>query len=449
MRIVQRLILAALLASPALPWAGCGNTLRTQLRESATLGHFTEASTHYEAIRSSDGDDEDLLALVAEALLVEAARAPEEDTRRDAIQQLALAGTRGAEPLRRLSTEEGPVAIDALVALARARDRDARRLLRGFADSDDARVRAASTEAFVASDPGDATRLIGWCAEEEVDVRRAACERLGELAPNEDALNVLIERARSDAELRVRAAATRALGDFGEPAALALRERLADAEARIRGAALEALLRADRPSGRQAALALLSTPLNASTIDAARLLMTPLDRNAPPSPDDAVHARQHLLAALQAVDPQLRGQAALALAGVAAHEDADIEPLRPLLTQEPDVGVRLSLARALLSRGNTRDDARHALEVVMSEDHGMTGLQAAVVLAPSGHDDAIARLQQACISHEVSLRRVAARALARDAMHPNDVRLLLQDEDMSVRIQAAGGILAAAASRAS
>jgi HEAT repeat protein len=446
MRMLRTLCLAALIGS-TLALGGCGSTLRTQLQESAVRGNFTEASAHYEALRANDGEDEDLLALVAQALLLEVARSEDASARHDAIQQLALAGTQGTEPLRRLSAEEGPVGIEALLALARVRDREARRLLRGLADSDNPEVRAASAEAFTASDAGDAARLIAWCAEEEVTVRRAACDRLGELAPSTDALEVLIDRARSDAELRVRAAATRSLGDFGEAAALALRERLADPEARVRGAALEALLRADRASGRQAALALLSTPLNASTIDAARLLMTPLDRDTPPSAEDAALARAHLLVALQSIDPQLRGQAALALVGVTAHQDADIEPLRPLLTREPDVGVRLSLARALLSRGNTRDDARHTLEVLMSEDHGMTGLQAAVALAPSGHQDAIARLQQGCIVEEVSLRRVAARALARDAMRPNDVRLLLRDEDVSVRVQAAGGVLAARANR--
>ena len=441
---VRTLGLVALLLTPA-----CGSTLRTQLQQSAALGHFEEASTHYEALRGDDGEDEDLLALVAQALLVEVARTGEASARREAIQQLALAGTKGLEPLRQLSIEAGPVGIEALVALSRARDRDARRLLRGFADDHDPLVRAAAIEAFVASDAGDAARLIAWCADEDVQVRRAACMHLGELAPSANALEVLTDRARSDSDVRVRASATRALGDHGEAAALALRERLADAEPSVRGAALEALLRADRSTGRQAALAMLSTPLSAATVDAARLLMTPLDRNAPPTEEDITHARRHLRDALLASDPQLRGQAALALTAVGAHDDAEVEPLRPLLATEPDVGVRLSLARALLSRGNTRDDARHALSVLLSTDHGMTGLQAAVVLAPLGDEQAIALLQQRCLSDEVALRRVAARSLARDAMRPGDVRPLLHDAEMSVRIQAAGGILAAAAMRAS
>ena len=60
----RKLLLVALLLTPA-----CGSTLRTQLQQSAALGHFEEASTHYEALRSHDGEDEDLLALVAQALL--------------------------------------------------------------------------------------------------------------------------------------------------------------------------------------------------------------------------------------------------------------------------------------------------------------------------------------------------------------------------------------------
>jgi hypothetical protein len=41
------------------------------------------------------------------------------------------------------------------------------------------------------------------------------------------------------------------------------------------------------------------------------------------------------------------------------------------------------------------------------------------------------------------VRRVAARALARDAREPDAARVALRDEDQSVRLSAAGGILAA------
>jgi hypothetical protein len=41
------------------------------------------------------------------------------------------------------------------------------------------------------------------------------------------------------------------------------------------------------------------------------------------------------------------------------------------------------------------------------------------------------------------VRRVAARSLARDALRPDEARTALRDEDPLVRINAAGGILAA------
>jgi HEAT repeat protein len=77
----------------------------------------------------------------------------------------------------------------------------------------------------------------------------------------------------------------------------------------------------------------------------------------------------------------------------------------------------------------------------------MTGAQAAVVLAGAGDDEGLARLRADLGTSDASVRRVVVRALARDALHPVEVRTALQDEDPLVRIHAAGGILAAAAVR--
>jgi predicted transcriptional regulator len=116
-----------------------------------------------------------------------------------------------------------------------------------------------------------------------------------------------------------------------------------------------------------------------------------------------------------------------------------------LVESEPDVGVRLSLARALLPRAE--DVARTALRRLLAEDHGMTGAQAAVLLAGAGDDEGIARLRADLDTSDATVRRVVVRALARDALRPIEVRTALDDEDALVRIQAAGGILAAAAVR--
>lgn len=121
--------------------------------------------------------------------------------------------------------------------------------------------------------------------------------------------------------------------------------------------------------------------------------------------------------------------------------------LLPLVSAEPDVGVRLSLCRALVGRDSAREQARASLTQLLGEDHGMTGAQAAVVLAGVGDEAGIARLRDELSSSDAAIRRVVARALARDAMRPNEVRGLLQDPDPQVGIAAAGGILAAAAAR--
>jgi hypothetical protein len=437
------LLLLALTAGPIAP-AGCGAGLRGQLAEAAAAGDFARAWSSYESLRASDGDDDALLALVAESLLLREARGEEPTARTAAVQQLALAGTRGRTTLEALSRADGPAGLEALVALARVGHRDAQRLLRGMADSDDAAVRAASVLGMSGED--DRAVLLAWCADPSREVRDAACGRLAELAPDELALASLTERARIDPEPTIRATATRALGRFGAPASLVLRDRLSDADVRVRNAALEALLRADRDAGRQAATSILATPTSATTIEAARLLATTLDPRTPPSDEDRVAARTHLFAALTHPDATTRGQAAMAVLSVAPDE-ATTHAIVPLVEREPDVGVRLSLARALAGRDGAHDAARAALGRILAEDHGMTGLQAAVVLTTLGDEPGLGRVRSELASPEASLRRVAARAIARDALRPGEARPLLEDPEAAVRIAAAGGILAAAAAR--
>jgi hypothetical protein len=435
-----RTLLRALALFAAL--SGCGAGPRGRVAEAAQRGDFVAASGHYATLRASDGDDADLLAFVAEALLVSEARSGAPSRRSAAVQQLALAGTRGREPLERLAADMGPVGTEALVALARAGQRDARRVLRGLADSTAPEVRAAAVLGMEVE--GDRTLVVAWCADPAREVREAACGRLGELAPDTDILRVLVERARIDPDAQVRSAAVRALGRFGGLAVLALRDRLSDAEPRVRAAALESLLRADREEGRGAAASLLETPTSQSTLEAARLLATTLDPGIPPSTADRASARAHLLGALTNPDAALRNQAAIALVAVAP-DDETTAVLRARVETEPDVGVRLSLARALLP--SATEAARAALHRLLVEDHGMTGAQAAALLAGAGDDEGLARLRTDRTNGDALVRRVVVRALARDALRPVEVGDALNDDDALVRIQAAGGILAAAAVR--
>ncbi|MBX7196515.1 MAG: hypothetical protein K1X94_30960, partial [Sandaracinaceae bacterium] len=86
----------------------CGGGMRAQVAEAARTGDVEAARARYAEIRASDGDDEDLLGYVAEAVLVAEARSGEDARRQAAVQQLGLAGTRGREPLERLAAGTGP-----------------------------------------------------------------------------------------------------------------------------------------------------------------------------------------------------------------------------------------------------------------------------------------------------------------------------------------------------
>lgn len=440
---MRRAFAGALVAALALTSAGCGAGLRGELREAARRGELAEARARYEALREDGGDDAALLGYVAEALLVSAASAEDGAERKAAIDQLALAGTRGREALEAIARGTGPASIEALAALARVGDRTARRVLRGLSDSPDASVRLASVLGMSAED--DRETLTRFCTDPSAALRAASCARLGELAPESDALELLAERARVDPEIEVRLAVTRALAAFGELAVRALRDRLSDPDPRVRSAALEALLRAERDEGRRAALSILETPPSASTLDAARLLATRLGPTSVPTPDDLAIARLHLVQGLTLSEPSLRAQAALALiSSDATRGDREVlEELARQLEGEPDVGVRLTLARTLLEP--RRDAAEAALARVLADDHGMVGVQAAALLASIGDERGIERLREDARASDPALRRVAVRALARDALRPIDVREALDDEDAFVRIQAAGGILAALA----
>ena len=108
----------------------------------------------------------------------------------------------------------------------------------------------------------------------------------------------------------------------------------------------------------------------------------------------------------------------------------------------PEASVRLGMARALLGHEGAEEEARETLRALM-EGEGMAAVQAAALLAKEGEDAALTRLEAALEAESALLRRVAARALARDAERPDAARPALRDEDPTVRIHAAGGILAA------
>jgi hypothetical protein len=117
--------------------------------------------------------------------------------------------------------------------------------------------------------------------------------------------------------------------------------------------------------------------------------------------------------------------------------------LSQALGRETDVSVRLSIARALLPLDGGEQEALEAVRAIAAGAIDMTSLQAAILLATRRDGAGIERVEAAMHGADVPLRRVAARALARDAMMPARAAPALQDPDALVRIRAAGGILAA------
>lgn len=413
--------------------SSCASGPRARIANAIERGEVEAALEGYERLRASEGADDALLGRVAALVLEREASSADDAVRRAAVQQLSLAGTAGMPILERLARSEGPARLGALEALARRGRPEARAELASLVDSDDPVERAA---AIVALDPeDDQERLLALIDSPDAAVRAKALEALRLRAADPEVLAQLVERARRDPAPRARAAAVRALGGATAAALEALEERLGDADVAVRMAAA-GVLAAD-PTGRHALAPLLDAPPSPAGIEAARVLFG----TSPPELELATKARAFLIEALGTADPKLRAQAATAFASFAAEREDFGAPLREALDSESEPAVRLALARALAP--HDRAASRAALEALLATS-GMPQLQAAALLAETGHAEARAVLGDVLAAGAPSiLRRTAARALARDARRPDAVRGALADPDPFVRVYAAGGVLAA------
>ena len=424
----------------ALLLAACGGGPRAGVYNAVHARDIDGALGAYSQYRDVDGSDAQLLGEIAALVLEDAAIDGDEAVRDAALTQLRLAGTKGRDVLERLSkTDANPMTrVRALEALTRRGDREARAYLYGLLDSDDPQVVASAIAAIDADRETD--RLLQLLRDPAAEVRKSAALQLGSATESAEARQGLSTLARVDSEAGVRGAAVRALGGFGPAAVSILRERLGDPDSQVRLAVVRALIRADRAEALRLVGTLLGTPPSPAGIEAARVIALTADEERP---EGARDARAYLRAALLNEATTIRSQAAIALVSLPADSETD-QALIQALEGESEAGVRLGLARALHGREVGGDEATAVLESLLSADN-MPGVQAASLLARTGHEHAIATLSDATkASVDSLLRRVAARGLAREAMKPDAVRELLRDEDALVRVHAAGGILAAA-----
>ncbi len=442
---MRRIDLAVAVLSSCLATA-CGSAPRARVMTAVEARDVGAALDAYEHFRETEGADGMLLAHVAGLLLEEAATSEDGAQADAAFGELSSAGTATNDVVQRLAAVGRPDAVRAraLAILAKRGDRGAKNELRAYVDSDDWVVKTAAVESLEVDE--DTPLLIELLTHPAAGVRRAAAAELAHATTSGAALAALAEQARVDPDATVRAAAVRALGEHGVDAFESLRERLSDPDSQVRMSAVTALVRADRERALSALGPLLEMAPSPAGIEAARVLAGGARRAGEETPggdtEGVTLARAYLRRALASAEARLRSQAAVALSSLPDDGSLDAS-LREALDGEQEPEVQISLAIILAGTEASRTRALEVLASLMEND-GMQAVHAAGVLAKYGEPAAIDRLAELIRAPAPEIRRVAARALAREAMQPDAVREALRDEDALVRIRAAGGILAAA-----
>lgn len=429
---LSKATLVAVFATGIALLHGCASGPRAQVNTALNARDLEASLNAYDRFYETDGADPELLSSIAALLLQEEALHGDSASVRASVLQLKLAGLAGRPSLEKLATSEGVtlVRVLALEALMDAGNVLARDHLFGLLDS----APEFRTQALRAADPEvHRELLLTYFSDESADTRRAAALRFGD-GEQEAAFEPLARLARNDAEAKVRNAAVRSLGAYGALATTVLVERLSDSDAGVRLAATRALIRADPEAATPVLRSLVDAPPSRASVEAARVVLM---RGCEGDTHLCVAAEQHLFGVLAGDGLALRAQAAVAVMSVPGLRRDDVVTL---LRNEDAVGVRLQLARAL--RRENPSVAEEVLLALLAEE-GMVRVQAAAELSESGSMPGIEMLLEVLNSDDPSLvRQVAARALARRAGRPEELRPTLEDRDVLVRIQAAGGILA-------
>ena len=434
LRLVRFVLVFVLLAA-------CSGGPRAPVQSAVEAGDVALALERYERFRAREGIDEYLLREIARVVLERAATGSDPVLSDAALSQLALAGTAGQPILEDLADDASTPVVQAkaLRLLADRGHRGARSALRGLLDSDDADVLAAAVSTL---DGDDESRLLSLSEHSAAVVRASAAQRLSDAVPSTDARLALEEIARMDPVVGVRVAAVISLAAFGPKAFDAIRARLSDTAARVRMTAVSALVRSDRSRAIAVLGVLLRVAPSKAGVEAARVLSRPRSPGTEEETVDVI-ARSFLYQTLEAGDPRLRAQAAVALSTL-PWDDVMTDGLVDRMRTDPNQAVRLSLALLLVESNSLRASALSTLRALALARSSMPAVQASAALASRGDPVAIRRLESLLDSEPAPIRRVAARALARRAGKPDAARQALLDRDGGVRVAAAGGILASA-----
>jgi HEAT repeat protein len=424
-----RIVSSSLRALACALALGCASGPTAAVVAALRAGKLADALCAYE----HGPADLALLRRIAALSLEREARGRDPKRRAQALDALQLGGSAAEPVLARLAmrAEDPVVRARSELLLMRRGDGAARDALRAKLDDATAEVRAAAVEAL---DPAADVALLRTLSEAPASVvRLAAVRKLALTAPDPETSIVLARVARHDPSAAVQVAALRALAHQGPASFELIEARLDDPQPALRVAAIDELVQLDYGRASQRLERYLAAEPSAEGIEAARVLSSVAGQRAPAT------GRSQLERALADRDGALRAAAAVAL--MSLHDPSWRELATARAEQEHVRGVRLCLA---LTLGAERPAGRSQLVELMNGQDVVAG-EAAAELARHGDAAATARLLALMQSPQPVVRRIAVRALAQELDRPHDVRAALLDPDASVRIAAAGAILAAGA----
>jgi len=289
-----------------------------------------------------------------------------------------------------------------------ARDASLDAELSGRLADEDARVRAVAASALARDSAAARDRLREALASPDATVRGYALDGLSSLPEAKEWLAKL----EADPDPGVRATILR-----GQPSMAAVERGLADASLGVRLAAVAALGKLGASPAKLAALGVSSDRFVALR---AAVALSRLGRSA--------DAR----AVVEAAAADKRAEVRSAAMNAAGELGADARAIAESLLRDPDPGVRLDAARALVAIGRP-ELARPALERLLATP---LSLDATAQLARLGDPAMLALLDRAA--------RTGRAALARFASFPTALPALthaLASDDTQLRLTAAAAIL--------